>query len=210
MVSTLDSESSDPGSNPGRTSLLPTLNAHTHFFPFPSSFSHTPHTRKHAHVHTHTHTHLDLEPPSLLLDALAPITSTNVVAETERHIGIRVAIRSKSVERAERLVRCSPRLFVVVCCLLFVCCCLLFAVCCMRGVGLRGLWLLCGCVLCWRSRWSYGVMVSTLDFESSDPGSNPGRTSFLVRGWGYRRRVFVRARVSLCCAACAYARRERL
>ena len=23
----------------------------------------------------------------------------------------------------------------------------------------------------------YGVMVSTLDFESSDPGSNPGRTS---------------------------------
>jgi hypothetical protein len=27
--------------------------------------------------------------------------------------------------------------------------------------------------------WSYGVMVSTLDFESSDPGSNPGRTSFL-------------------------------
>ena len=28
--------------------------------------------------------------------------------------------------------------------------------------------------------WSYGVMVSTLDFESSDPGSNPGRTSFLL------------------------------
>ena len=27
---------------------------------------------------------------------------------------------------------------------------------------------------------SYGVMVSTLDFESSDPGSNPGRTSLLV------------------------------
>ena len=26
---------------------------------------------------------------------------------------------------------------------------------------------------------SYGVMVSTLDFESSDPGSNPGRSSFL-------------------------------
>ena len=26
--------------------------------------------------------------------------------------------------------------------------------------------------------WSYGVMVSTLDSESSDPGSNPGRTSF--------------------------------
>ena len=26
-------------------------------------------------------------------------------------------------------------------------------------------------------RWSYSVMVITLDFESSDPGSNPGRTS---------------------------------
>ena len=24
--------------------------------------------------------------------------------------------------------------------------------------------------------WSYSVMVITLDFESSDPGSNPGRT----------------------------------
>ena len=24
--------------------------------------------------------------------------------------------------------------------------------------------------------WSYGVMVSTLDFESSDPSSNLGRT----------------------------------
>ena len=31
-----------------------------------------------------------------------------------------------------------------------------------------------GCAEC-----SYGVMVSTLDFESSDPGSNPGRSSFL-------------------------------
>ena len=30
-----------------------------------------------------------------------------------------------------------------------------------------------GCAEC-----SYGVMVSTLDFESSDPDSNPGRTSF--------------------------------
>ena len=31
----------------------------------------------------------------------------------------------------------------------------------------------------WLRRWSdcsYGVMVSTLDFESSDPGSNPGRS----------------------------------
>ena len=27
---------------------------------------------------------------------------------------------------------------------------------------------------------SYGVMVSTLDFESSDPGSNPGRTSLFA------------------------------
>jgi hypothetical protein len=27
--------------------------------------------------------------------------------------------------------------------------------------------------------WSYSVMVITLDSESSDPGSNPGRTSFL-------------------------------
>ena len=26
--------------------------------------------------------------------------------------------------------------------------------------------------------WSYSVMVITLDFESSDPGSNPGRTFF--------------------------------
>ena len=34
-------------------------------------------------------------------------------------------------------------------------------------------------ILCGWSSWSYGVMVSTLDFESSDPGSNPGRTSFL-------------------------------
>ena len=29
------------------------------------------------------------------------------------------------------------------------------------------------------TNWSYGVMVSTLDFESSDPGSSPGRTLFL-------------------------------
>ena len=28
--------------------------------------------------------------------------------------------------------------------------------------------------------WSYSVMVITLDFESSDPGSNPGRTSFFT------------------------------
>ena len=34
------------------------------------------------------------------------------------------------------------------------------------GEGGGGIW-----------EWSYGVMVSTLDSESSDPGSNPGRTS---------------------------------
>jgi len=35
-------------------------------------------------------------------------------------------------------------------------------------------------VRCWCvGSWSYGVMVSTLDFESSDPGSSPGRTSFM-------------------------------
>ena len=28
--------------------------------------------------------------------------------------------------------------------------------------------------------WSYSVMVITLDFESSDPGSNPGRTFFVI------------------------------
>ena len=27
-------------------------------------------------------------------------------------------------------------------------------------------------------QWFYGVMVSTMDFESIDPGSNPGRTYF--------------------------------
>ncbi len=29
--------------------------------------------------------------------------------------------------------------------------------------------------------WSYGVMVSTLDSESSDPSSNLGKTSSLVK-----------------------------
>jgi hypothetical protein len=28
--------------------------------------------------------------------------------------------------------------------------------------------------------WSYGVMVSTLDSESSDPGSNPGMTYIIL------------------------------
>ena len=28
--------------------------------------------------------------------------------------------------------------------------------------------------------WSYSVMVITLDFESSNPGSNPGRTFFFL------------------------------
>ena len=30
-----------------------------------------------------------------------------------------------------------------------------------------------------RYRWFCGVMVSTLDFESNDPGSNPGKTFFI-------------------------------
>ena len=30
---------------------------------------------------------------------------------------------------------------------------------------------------------SYGVMVSTLDFESSDPSSNLGRTSHILTPW---------------------------
>ena len=110
-------------------------------------------------------------------------------------------------------------LLFVVCCLLFVCCLLVVCavhecVVCVCACGVEWCaWSVCACrggervvvvvwlIWCWTSSWSYGVMVSTLDFESSDPGSNPGRTSFLVRGWGHRRRVFVRARVSLCCAA---------
>jgi hypothetical protein len=42
--------------------------------------------------------------------------------------------------------------------------------------------LVCVCVKCMIGigEWSYGVMVSTLDFESSDPGSSPGRTSFFA------------------------------
>ena len=35
------------------------------------------------------------------------------------------------------------------------------------------------CVLYGRRLRSYGVMVSNIDSESSDPGSNPGRTSLL-------------------------------
>ena len=42
-------------------------------------------------------------------------------------------------------------------------------VCCVEGVGV------CMSLSC-ENEWSYGVMVSTLDSESSDPGSNPGRT----------------------------------
>ena len=30
--------------------------------------------------------------------------------------------------------------------------------------------------------WSYSVMVITVDFESTNPGSNPGRTFFLHHG----------------------------
>ena len=34
------------------------------------------------------------------------------------------------------------------------------------------------------SIWSYSVMVITVDFESTNPGSNPGRTSFCVFFFG--------------------------
>ena len=39
--------------------------------------------------------------------------------------------------------------------------------------------------------WFYGVMVSTLDFESSDPSSNLGRTCFLshLRYEGFPRKM---------------------
>ena len=43
-------------------------------------------------------------------------------------------------------------------------------VCSVEGIGV------CMSLSC-ENEWSYGVMVSTLDSESSDPGSNPGRTS---------------------------------
>ena len=38
------------------------------------------------------------------------------------------------------------------------------------------------------SSWSYSVMVITLDFESSDPGSNPGRTSFFTLNEKYTKK----------------------
>jgi hypothetical protein len=53
---------------------------------------------------------------------------------------------------------------------------------CSRRCGVRGLMrVLVGAMWVGRGmvRRSYGVMVSTLDFESSDPGSNPGRSLFL-------------------------------
>jgi hypothetical protein len=56
--------------------------------------------------------------------------------------------------------------------------------------------------------WSYGVMVSTLDFESSDPGSSPGRTYILriicvlwvawLRVYGYVACFCVCCRVCVC------------
>ena len=42
--------------------------------------------------------------------------------------------------------------------------------------------------------WSYGVMVSTLDFESSDPGSSPGMTSFWRTAAGAAARMCGRVR----------------
>ena len=50
-----------------------------------------------------------------------------------------------------------------------------------------------GCAEC-----SYGVMVSTLDFESSDPGSNPGRTSFCTAPAGI---IPTSLLLLLCCEA---------
>ena len=40
------------------------------------------------------------------------------------------------------------------------------------------------------SSWSYSVMVITLDFESSNPGSNPGRTLKLFCFWQQRKKSF--------------------
>ena len=45
------------------------------------------------------------------------------------------------------------------------------------GCGISAKWIVVCMGLVCENEWSYGVMVSTLDFESSDPGSNPGRTS---------------------------------
>ena len=60
-----------------------------------------------------------------------------------------------------------------------------------QNLSSGGLAQLVECALCKReapgskpgfstSSWSYSVMVITLDFESSDPGSNPGRTFFCL------------------------------
>jgi hypothetical protein len=55
---------------------------------------------------------------------------------------------------------------------------------CWSGVRVSSVQFFCelGRLVC----WSYGVMVSTLDSESSDPGSNPGRTSFILRYPSFR------------------------
>jgi hypothetical protein len=60
-------------------------------------------------------------------------------------------------------------------CLVFPFCCCLCVLCAFVCFCYFVVW----CVFVDLAGWSYGVMVSTLDFESSDPGSSPGRTSFL-------------------------------
>ena len=45
------------------------------------------------------------------------------------------------------------------------------------------LWKTIRCIRCRTATGSYGVMVSTLDFESSDPSSNLGRTSHNLTPW---------------------------
>ena len=124
MVSTLDSESSDPGSNPGRTSLLPTLNAHTHSFPFPSSFSHT-------RTCTHTHAHTPRHPRPRTAFPTPRCTCANHVhkrscrdRETHRNSS-RHSVQKCGARRATYALQ-----VLVVCCLLFVCWLLLFVVVC--------------------------------------------------------------------------------
>ena len=127
MVSTLDSESSDPGSNPGRTSLLPTLNAHTHFFPFPSSFSHTPHTRKHAHVHTHARTSRPRTAFPAPRCTCADHVHKRSCRDRETH---RNSSRHSVQKCGARRATCALQASVVCCCVLFVVCVLLFVVVC--------------------------------------------------------------------------------
>jgi hypothetical protein len=96
MVSTLDSESSDPGSNPGRTSLLPKR-----------ARSHTTHTTSHTTSYCILHTAYctpSLSPSLILLFPLTLLhnthtlllihasTLTNPVAETDRQTNVCVCV----------------------------------------------------------------------------------------------------------------------